>query len=396
MIELKSGLLTRLNQAVRHANDNQILRFSREISGIEGLVRLTVGEPDFTTPEHIKNAAINSIQADDSHYGQPRGSVQFRQNVARYLSDKYQLAYTSDDVMATVGVTEAIYATLKTLLNPGDSVIIPMPTFPFYAATTEMIGGKVIPVDMSATDFKLTPALLQQTLAAHPEAKALIIATPGNPTGVVYQKQELEALASVLEQTDLIVISDEIYSEIVYTAFTSMGTVLPNQTIVFNGVSKSHAMTGYRLGVIAGPKILIDEIDKVHQLLVTTPTNAAVAAATEAFSSAGYNDSLPMRAAYLERLSVMLATFDALKLEYVEPDGAFYLWFKVPTNLPRDDNVAAKMLAEQAKVGVIPGSYFGTAGNGWLRASFATSLPQIKLAMNRLTAYLTRNKRGEA
>lgn len=388
MVELKSGLAATTIPLVQNGKPNAILAFSQEISTIPDVIKLTVGEPDFNTPEHIKQVGIESIANNESHYGPSNGTVALRENAATFLNSHYGTQYDADEIIATIGVTEAIYVTFKTILNAGDEVIIPTPNFPLYAGAITFVGGKVVNVNTTATDFKLTPDQLRETLAAHPNAKALVITSPGNPTGVIYSKSELEALVAVIRETNLFVVSDEIYSELVFDQnHVSLAALLPEQTILFNGVSKSHAMTGYRIGIIAAPADLIKQLAIVHQLIVTAPTNAAVAAAAEAFG-AGADDAATtgMRVEYQRRRDALLAAVKTAGLTYAYPGGAFYLWFKAPADGLQDWDLV-RDIAQKAKVGLIPGLAFGEDGRGWLRASYATRYEDVVEAGQRLVNY---------
>ncbi|MHA3067002.1 aminotransferase class I/II-fold pyridoxal phosphate-dependent enzyme [Lacticaseibacillus saniviri] len=388
MTQLKVTLDTRTNHLLHHAKPNAILAFNQELKQLGGIVNLTVGEPDFNTPDHIKRAAMHDIETDDSHYGPSNGTLALRTNASQFLNTRYGTQYTPNEIIATVGVTEAIYATFQTILEPGDEVLIPTPTFPLYAAAVTFVGGRVVTINISESDFKLTPEQLTAAIAAHPQAKAIVLTAPGNPTGVVYSQDELDALVAILKTTELFVIADEIYSELVFDQpHISLGKLLPEQTILFNGVSKSHAMTGYRIGIIAAPQALIDQLAVIHQLLVTAPTNAAVAAATEAFGP-GANDMIDtgMKAEYKKRRDHLLQAIEEAGLTYAYPGGAFYLWFKAPVGDLQDWDLV-RDIAQKAKVGLIPGIAFGEDGRGWLRASYATSYENIVAASTQLVAY---------
>lgn len=389
MIQVKSSLVTQANPLVQGTSTNAILAFSNELKTIAGIINLAIGEPDFNTPEHIKQAAIQDVLANDSHYGPYDGTVTLRENAARFLNKHYGTQYEASEIMATVGVTEAIYATFKALLNSGDAVLIPTPNFPQYGIGVTFNGGQVVNVDTSTTGFKLTATDLEVTLQTHPQIKAVIITSPGNPTGVVYTESELQTLVAVLRAHDVYVISDEIYSELVYdNRHVSLAALLPEQTILFNGVSKTHAMTGYRIGIIAAPQVIRDQIGVVHQLIVAALPNASVAAAAEAFG-AGADDAVTtgMKAEYQKRRDMLVAVLDELHLVYAQPAGAFYLWFKAPESLGDDDWQLARDLAHTQQLGLMPGSAFGDGGAGWLRISYAAATADILEAGQRLRAY---------
>ncbi|MGX4645511.1 aminotransferase class I/II-fold pyridoxal phosphate-dependent enzyme [Holzapfeliella sp. JNUCC 80] len=389
-----SSLINRLNKNLSILKPNSILEFNAEISQIEDIVHLTIGEPDFNTPDHVKQAAIKSIENNESHYTNPRGTIELRTAASQFLKSKYGLNYNPEDqLIITAGVTEAIYATLSTILNPGDKVILPTPIFPLYIPIMEFLGASPIYIDTSKTDFKLSKEQLKKALDEDGESvKAVVLNFPNNPTGVTYNQAELEDLASVIANYDIFCISDEIYSELSYQHdHVSMGTILPEQTLVFNGVSKSHAMTGWRIGVIGGPAPIINEVNKVHQFLITSATTNAQAAATEAFKN-GLEDGPQMREAYAKRVAILEEGLSQLGFDYVKPNGAFYLFAKIPEQFTQDSFEFSRQLAHGAKVAVIPGSCFGPGGEGYVRISFAASEKNIKTALDRIKTFLNQVK----
>ncbi|MBA1393476.1 aminotransferase class I/II-fold pyridoxal phosphate-dependent enzyme [Lactobacillus sp. XV13L] len=268
----------------------------------QGIINMTVGEPNFSTPEHIKTAAKTAIDSLPVRYTLPQDKVELTQAIADFLAAKYQLHYLPDsEIVTTIGVTAGVFTTLKALLNPGDEVLLPTPCFTIYEPNIRLNQGVPVIIDTSQTDFRLDPAVLEQTLIQHPHAKAIILNYPNNPTGVTYTKEQLQALAAVLARYQLFVISDEIYSELSYDVpHTSLAQLLPEQTLLLNGVSKSHAMTGYRIGYVTGPEQLIKIIKKMHAFLVTVPSNPAQAPATEALVN-GDADPLTARKIYQKR-----------------------------------------------------------------------------------------------
>ncbi|MFT8470197.1 MAG: aminotransferase class I/II-fold pyridoxal phosphate-dependent enzyme [Oenococcus sp.] len=391
MPQVRKNLERLANTVVQGTKPSMILALNQEFKGIDDIVMLTIGEPDFNTPEHVKAAAVADIQADDSHYGPSKGTALLLKNAASFLKDRYGLDYDpKTELLTTIGVTEGIFDTMKTLLNPGDEVIIPQPTFPVYGAAATVCGAKVVPVPTVDDDFLLTPARLTAVLAEHPQAKAIVLASPGNPTGVAYSEAQIAALANVLKQHDIFVVSDEIYSELTYDRpHASFAKALPEQTILFNGVSKSHAMTGYRLGIIAAPAAIISQLAVIHELITTTQPNVVMAAGAEAFGP-GENDAEAMRAEYKKRRAFLILAFDQMGLHYAYPDGAFYFFVKIPDYLEQDGFKLARQIAKEAKVGLTPGVAFGQAG--YMRISYATSLAQLKVAAQRLSEFLKTQK----
>ncbi|MCL0329801.1 aminotransferase class I/II-fold pyridoxal phosphate-dependent enzyme [Apilactobacillus xinyiensis] len=386
-------LIDQINNNLKNAKENSILQFNKEISQIEDLIPLTLGEPDFNTPDHIKEAAIAAINNNESHYSNPRGIMPLRQAVSKFLADKYDLHYDAEtQIITTAGVTEGIYDTLATILNPGDNVIIPSPTFPMYQDDVAINGANAVAVDTSADGFILTPDKLETTLTAlDGKAKAVIINTPGNPTGVAYTAEQLEALAKVIEQHNLFCISDEIYSELTYDQkHVSIAKFIPENTILLNGMSKSHAMTGWRVGFILGPSDLIDRINVVHQFAVTCVTDNAQFAALEGLQN-GPDDGLKMKEKYIVRRDILRDGLQAAGFESPQPGGAFYIFAKIPTQFNQDDFEFARELAFQAKVGVIPGSSFGKGGEGYIRLSYAASKENIEHVVERIKTFVANN-----
>ncbi|WP_283579359.1 aminotransferase class I/II-fold pyridoxal phosphate-dependent enzyme [Limosilactobacillus ingluviei] len=393
MPTMKTSLTTTFNANLTKVKPTNILVFDREVSAVPGIVKLTVGEPDFPVPAVAKQAAIQAIEADDSHYAPGTGSTTLRQAISHFLADRYDLHYqAANEIAVTIGATEAIYASLFALINPGDEVLIPTPTFPLYATMVEMLGGQAVTVPTAAPDFVLTPAQLKATLKAHPKLKAIVLNYPANPTGVTYSAAQLKALATILAETNLIVISDEIYSELLYTGHhVSIAQFLPGQTLILNGASKAGAMTGYRIGFIAGPAELMQKVNMVHSIMITAPSDPAMAAAVPIFGSeAGQQATLEMKAAYQARRDFLTGALTKLGFEVATPNGAFYLFAKLPAAAGSDDVAFATRLAKEGRVATIPGSYFGAGGEGYLRLSYATSMANLELAVTRLTQFLAK------
>lgn len=392
MPHAKPALLSSFNQRLDLVQPSAIRAFDNEVSAIPNILKLTLGEPDFNVPEHIKQAAVKSIIDNDSHYAASNGTLAVREAAAGFLADRYGLAYdAASEIIVTVGATEGIYTVVTSLLNPGDKVLLPTPIFPLYIPVTLVGGGEPVFIDTSANDFVLSPDMLRAAIAAHGDKiKAIVLNFPSNPTGVTYNEAEVQALAEVLRETDIVVISDEIYSELTYDAsHVSMAKYLPEQTILLNGVSKSHAMTGYRIGLLAGPAELVAKLGLIHQFTITTPTNSAMAAAAEALgTAAGKADTLAMKSEYQARRDFVYQTMTALGFEVPKPAGAFYIFAKIPADFTQDDVAFARDLAEKNQVAFVPGSAFGPGGEGYVRLSYAASMATLQEAMSRLTAYI--------
>ena len=390
----KKEILNRLNNNFTKLTPGGIREFDYQVSSIPDIIKLTLGEPDFNVPAAMKQAAIDSINANDSHYAPGSGTLALRQAIAHFMQDRYQLEYDPENEIAvTVGATEGIFASLSTIINPGDEIIIPTPTFPFYMAVTKILGGIPIEVDTSSDDFILTPARLQSVLEEHPNAKGLVLNYPSNPTGVTYTQDQIKALADTVKSTNLIVIADEIYSELVYGAtHTSIANYIPEQTLILNGASKSHAMTGYRIGFIAGPQELMKSVSAIHAMLVTAASNPAMAAAVAAFgTNEGKTATQEMKDAYEQRRDFVVNNLQKLGFKLINPQGAFYVFANIPEQYGNDDLKFATDLANEGKVAVIPGSFFGAGGQGYVRISYATSMENLTRALDNIAAFINKD-----
>ncbi|KRM13045.1 aminotransferase class I/II-fold pyridoxal phosphate-dependent enzyme [Paucilactobacillus suebicus] len=382
-------LLGRMRTDLRNVKPSAIRAFDQEVSDIPGIIKLTLGEPDFSTPEHIKNAAIRSIRADHSHYPQSIGTPGLRKAAANFLNQKYNLNYQPDNVIVTVGATEAISVAIGSVVNKGDRIIIPTPIWPMYIPIARMQGAEPIFIDTSADNYVLTPARLKKTLQEYGDSvKAVVLNFPSNPTGITYRREDTRAIAAVLAEYDVFVISDEIYSELTYgEPHVSVAEYLPEQTILINGVSKSHAMTGWRIGVICAPKLIVDNLFKLHQFSVTTATYVAQDAAQEAFEN-GLNDGQKMRQEYEKRGNYCYDQMKSMGFGVDKPQGAFYLFCELPDWFDEDEASFCHNLAYRNKVAVAAGSPFGPGGANHIRISYASSMTQLHSAMERIRNYL--------
>ncbi|TNK90781.1 aminotransferase class I/II-fold pyridoxal phosphate-dependent enzyme [Fructilactobacillus sanfranciscensis] len=392
MPKLNVRLSETYNHTLAQITPARIRSFSLKISDVPDLISLNVGEPGFNTPEHIKKAAIESIKENKSHYSPQPGWMELRETISRYVKKRLNLDYdAATEVVVTDGATEALSSTFLATINDGDKVIVPMPAYPAYVSVIEMAHGEVVSIDTSADAFKLTAEKLEETLKANPDAKSIILNYPTNPTGVEYTEDEIKALAKVLDEYGLLVISDEIYAELTYEMpHTSIAQYLPESTILINGVSKSHAMTGWRLGYITGPAEVIKNVNKVHGHLVTSPSNPAQYAALEALDN-GYDDSKPMLVKYRERRDLVTEALRKVGFDVISPDGAFYIFAKMPNKFNETSEEFALRLAREAHVGVTPGDAFGESGQGYVRISYAADLDNIKEAMKRITKFVNEN-----
>ena len=385
-----SKLSDKMNKRVAALTPATILTFNQKISTIPDIVKLTLGEPDFNTPEHVKQAAVKAIDDNESHYTNSRGTDGLRQAAAGFLHKKYGLNYDpATQVLMTAGATGAIYSSLTAMLNPGDTVIIPTPIFPLYVPIVLLAGAKPVFVDTSDNGFVLSPEKLQAAIDANKgTVKAVILNFPNNPTGVTYHQDDLQKLADVISKYDMICLSDEIYSELTYDGtHVSIGTILPEQTLEMNGVSKSHAMTGWRIGMICGPEDIISEVAKVSEFTITSLATNTQAAAEEAFKN-GMDDALPMKKEYLARRELLVAGLAKAGFTCPNPNGAFYVFAKIPEGLNQNSEAFCYELAKEAKVALIPGSYFLPGGEGYVRISYAASEENLKKAVERIQKYV--------
>lgn len=371
-----------------------IFKFNAKAKSIPGAVNMTVGEPNFPTPDHIKKAAIAAIEENKTHYTVPEGDHELLHAVATYLHDKYDLNYDPESqILATAGVTEGVFSVFNAILQTGDEVLIPSPSFTIYGPDANFNGASPVYLDTSKTGFKMTPEALAEVLRTNPRIKILLLNYPSNPTGASYTKTELEALAEVLKKHDIFVVSDEIYSELTYNfKHVSFGTILPEQTILLNGLSKSHAMTGWRFGVVCGPADVIAQINKIHELATTSITSITQYAALEAYKN-GHDDPISMRKEYQARRDVLHKGLKDLGFECPDPDGAFYLFIKIPEGLEQDDVKFANELLQEEHLAILPGSFFGIGGEGHLRLSYAASMDNINACLDKLGDFVKKHSK---
>ncbi|MDU6524739.1 MAG: pyridoxal phosphate-dependent aminotransferase [Enterococcus sp.] len=385
-------LQDRFNKNVYQIAVSLIRQFDEKVSGIPNMLKLTLGEPDFNTPEHIKEAGQQAIKDNFSHYTGMSGLIDVREAASRFLSEKYAVNYeATTEVLVTVGATEALSASLLAILEPGDKVLLPAPTYPGYEPLILLAGAEPVYIDTRATGFVLTPEQIDQAMTEHGDkVKAIIITSPSNPTGVAYNEAEVAELSETLKKYSIFVISDEIYSELNYESkHVSFGKYLREQTIVINGLSKSHAMTGWRIGFIFAPAELVAEIIKVHQYLVTAASTISQKAAVRALVQ-GISDAEIMREEYRARRDFVYQSMTDLGFDVVRPSGAFYIFAKIPTGYIQDSMAFCIDLAEKNQLALIPGIAFGPEGEGYVRISYAASLENLEEAMKRLTNYLNK------
>lgn len=383
-------LTKRFNQQVYKIEVSLIRQFDEQVSGIDDILKLTLGEPDFDTPEHVKESAKTAIDNNFSHYSGMAGLLDVREAATYFLKEKYNLNYQpASEVLVTVGATEAISATLLSMLEPGDKVLLPAPIYPGYEPIITLANAQPVYIDTRANDFVLTPEMIEAAMAEHgDQVKAIILNYPSNPTGVTYTRAEVAAIAAVLKKYAIFVISDEIYSELTYEeSHVSIAEFLPEQTILINGLSKSHAMTGWRIGFIFAPENLIAEIIKVHQYLVTAASTISQKAAVRALVE-GINDAAIMKEEYRLRRDFVYEKMTSFGFEVARPNGAFYIFTKIPADFEQDSMKFCIDLAQKEAVAIIPGIAFGPEAEGYVRISYAADMDRLKEAMKRIGNYM--------
>lgn len=383
-----------LNPAVASLPPSGIRRFFELASNIRDCISLGVGEPDFVTPWEIRDAAIKSVQAGKTQYTSNAGLLSLREEIAGYLSARFNAVYEpGSEIIVTIGASEAIDLALRTLVRPGDEVLIPSPSYVSYAPNAAITGGVAVAVETSAKNgFALTPELLEKAIT--PRSKALILPYPNNPTGAIMTRAQLEKIAEVAERHDLFVISDEIYAELTYGQKHASFAVIPGmkkRTILINGFSKAFAMTGWRLGYFCAPEAVVKAAYKIHQYtIMCAPTASQVAgeAALRSGREDEYRAVTEMRESYDVRRRYLVAKFNEIGLSTFEPKGAFYVFPSVKSTGLTGDEFAERLLKEQ-RVAVVPGSAFGDSGKYFVRCSYATSLADLKTAAQRIKAFLS-------
>lgn len=384
-------LQDRFNKNLDRIEVSLIRQFDQSISDIPGILKLTLGEPDFTTPDHVKEAAKAAIDANQSYYTGMAGLLELRQAASEFVAEKYNLNYKADgEILVTIGATEALSASLVAILEPGDTVLLPAPAYPGYEPIVKMVGADVVEIDTTANDFVLTPEMLEEAIVEQGDKlKAVILNYPTNPTGVTYSREQIKAFAEVLKKYPIFVLSDEVYAELTYTGelHVSIAEYLPEQTILIQGLSKSHAMTGWRIGLILSNKEIISQVIKSHQYLVTASATAMQYGALEALKN-GKDDALPMREAYVARRDYIIGKMQDLGFIIIKPDGAFYIFAKIPEGYPQDSFAFLQEFARQKAVAFIPGAAFGKFGEGYVRISYAASMEKIEEAMKRLKEFM--------
>ena len=386
----------KLNQTLMQLKPSGIRRFFDMASEMENVITLSLGEPDFSTPWHIREEGIRSLENGKTWYTSNAGMLELRESIAGYVERHNGLVYDpKTQVLVTVGGSEAIDLGLRSLINPGDEVLVPEPSFVCYQPLVEMARGVPVPIVTRAEDgFRLTPAALKAAIT--PRTRVLILPYPNNPTGGVMRREHLEAIAEVIRETEVFVLSDEIYGELTYggSRHVSIASLegMQERTLLISGFSKAFAMTGWRLGYACGPAELMRQVVKLHQYALMCAPTTAQYAAIEAMNN-GDEDVEEMRAEYDIRRRFIVDRLNGMGMTCFEPEGAFYVFPSVAVSGMSSEEFCQALLSEQ-KVAVVPGTAFGDSGEGFVRISYCYSLKHITEAMDRLEKFLTDHRAG--
>lgn len=381
-----------LSNVVVEIQPSGIRKFFDIVSEMKDAISLGVGEPDFDTPWHIREEGIYSLERGRTFYTSNAGLKELKEEISRYLERKVGLTYDyNTDIMVTVGGSEAIDVAIRAMIDPGDEVLIPQPSYVSYVPCVQLVYGKPVIIELKEENqFRLTKEQILEKLTD--KTKILVLPFPNNPTGAIMEKKDLEEIAEVCIAHDIFVLSDEIYSELTYNSerHVSIASIpeMKERTIVINGFSKAYAMTGWRLGYAAGPAEIMKQMIKIHQFaIMCAPTNSQYAA-IEALKN-GDKDVKMMRESYNQRRRYLLNAFSEMGLDCFEPYGAFYMFPSVKKFGMTSEEFASRLLQEE-KVAVVPGTAFGECGEGFLRISYAYSLDDLKEALGRLASFISR------
>lgn len=379
-----------LNRTLSALPPSGIRRFFDIANEMEDVISLSVGEPDFATPWHIRQEGIRNLEEGKTWYTPNAGLIALRQEISRFTEKRIGICYDpKTEVLVTVGGSEAIDLSMRALINPGDEVLVPQPSFVCYDPLAQMCGATVVPLVTEAKDgFRLTAQALKSAIT--PRTKLLVLPFPSNPTGAVMRRQHLEEIAEVLRGTDIVVVSDEIYADLTYgnEPHVSIASLpgMAERTLYINGFSKAFAMTGWRMGYLCGPEALMRQIIKLHQFALMCAPTTAQYAAMEALRN-GEEDVWHMRAEYDARRRLIVDGLNRLGLTCFEPEGAFYVFPSVAVSGLSSEEFCSRLLQEQ-HVAVVPGTAFGACGEGFVRISYCYSIQHITEALRRIEAFL--------
>ncbi len=378
-----------ISKQITEIKPSGIRKFFDIVSEMKDAISLGVGEPDFDTPWHVRAEGILSLEKGKTFYTSNSGLMELRREICNYIKRTQNVTYDpAKEVLITVGGSEAIDIGLRAMLDPGDEVLIPQPSYVSYEPCTILAGGVPVIINLKAeNEFRLTAKEVEDAITE--KTKVLILPFPNNPTGAIMEKEDLEAIAEVVIKHDLFVMSDEIYSELTYKEKHVSIASLPGmqeRTVLINGFSKAYAMTGWRLGYACGPKVILEQMTKIHQFAIMCAPTTSQYAAIDALKN-GDEDVKMMREEYNRRRRYLMHTFKEMGLECFEPYGAFYVFPCIKEFGMTSDEFATRFLEEE-KVAVVPGTAFGDSGEGFLRISYAYSLENLKVAMGRMQRFI--------
>lgn len=380
-----------LSQTIVNIKPSGIRKFFDIVSEMKDAISLGVGEPDFDTPWHVRDEGIYSLEKGRTFYTSNSGLNELKEEISNYLERRCNVSYNpKNEIIVTVGGSEGIDIAMRAMLDPGDEVLIPQPSYVSYEPCCLLAGGKPVIIELKAeNEFRLTKQELLDAITE--KTKILVLPFPNNPTGAIMEKEDLEAIAEVVIEKDIFVLSDEIYSELSYKGDHVSITSIPGmkeRTILINGFSKAYAMTGWRLGYTCGPKEIITQMLKIHQFAIMCAPTTSQYAAVEAMRN-GDEDVAHMREAYNQRRRYLMHAFKEMGLECFEPFGAFYVFPCIKEFGMTSEEFATRFLEEE-KVAVVPGTAFGDCGEGYLRISYAYSLENLKIALGRMASFVDR------
>lgn len=377
-----------INKRVKEIEISGIRKFFNLVADVKDMVQLTIGQPDFPTPDHVKEAGKKAIDNNFTTYTHNAGFLQLRQAAANFYQQKYSVDYSAEhETIITAGASEAIDITFRTILEEGCEVILPAPVYVGYEPIIKLCGAVPVYADIRKTQFRMNAQLIESLITE--KTRCIVLPYPSNPTGVSLNESELKEIAQLIQDKDIFILADEIYSELVYEQqHVSIAQFIKDKTIVINGLSKSHSMTGWRIGMLFAPEYLAKHILKVHQYNVTCATSISQMAALEALTN-GINDAEPMKKEYALRRDYVYGRLTSMNLDVIKPEGAFYFFVKIPL-----ENISSfdfcMELVETVKLAVVPGSAFSALGEGYFRLSYAYSMDTLKEGLDRLEDYLNR------
>ena len=382
-----------ISKKVERLQPSGIRAFFDLVLGMKEVISLGVGEPDFVTPWQIREAGISSLEEGFTSYTSNKGLYKLRLAISRYLKNRYGLEYSAEDeILITVGVSEGLDLTLRAIVEPGDKIIVPQPSYVSYGPVAELAGGVASYIDTQKTNFKLTPGLLEKYIDK--KTKAIILNYPNNPTGISYKKKELSVIHKVLLKHKLLCISDEVYGDLTYDFQHTPFPTLPKakeKTVYLNGFSKAYAMTGWRVGFACGPKEIIAAMTKIHQYTIMCVSITSQIAACEALHT-GKKSTEEMKREYRRRREFVVDRFNEIGLECKKPQGAFYAFVCIKNSGLKALEFAQKLLKEE-NVAVVPGTAFGSQFDDYIRVSYASSFDNLKEALARIEKFLKKIKK---